>query len=275
MSNKNRVYAIGGIGGSGTRVIAELLKRLGYFMGDDLNKSNDNLLFTLLFKRESILVATNEEFETLLRIFLKHHTLGEPLSSEEFSLVSALASKERTHHSKEWLQKRLPPLARSHKHTLWGFKEPNSHIVIERLFEYMPQLHYIYLYRDGRDMAYSSNQNQLNLWGAIFANNKEFKPNVKNSLKYWLKVHTRVKQLCSRYSKRILMVDFDKLCLDPSSQLTKIATFMQKDKDELLSYRKLIKAPPSIGRYKQHPLSNFDPDDLKKIEKIYNTTHSE
>jgi len=269
MDSNNRVYAIGGVGGSGTRVIAELLMRLGYFMGDDLNESNDNLLFTLLFKRESILVATNEEFEILLHIFLKHHSLGEPLSREELSLARDLASKDRAQHSKEWLQKRLLPLDRSYKHTRWGFKEPNSHIIIERLFAYMPQLHYIYLYRDGRDMAYSSNQNQLNLWGAIFASSKEFQPNVKNSLKYWLRVHTRMMQLCNRYSGRILMVDFDKLCLDPESQLAKIAAFLQRESGELLAHRELIKTPPSIGRYKQHPLSNFDPEDLEKIEKIY------
>jgi len=43
--------AIGGVGGSGTRLIAQCLKELGYFIGSDLNESNDNLLFTALFKR--------------------------------------------------------------------------------------------------------------------------------------------------------------------------------------------------------------------------------
>ncbi|MCD6258006.1 MAG: sulfotransferase [Helicobacteraceae bacterium] len=263
------VYAIGGVGGSGTRVVAELFKKLGYFMGDDLNESNDNLLFTLLFKRENILTATNEEFEALLRIFLKHNTLGESLSKEEHTLVKFLASKERTLHTKEWLQERLSPLARSYQHTLWGFKEPNSHIVIERLFEYIPELKFIYVYRDGRDMAYSSNQNQLTLWGPIFANSKEFEPNVKNSLKYWVGAHTRMMQLSGSYADKILMLDFDKLCLDPESQLSKIATFMNKDKEVLLKHRELIKAPSSIGRHKQYSLNDFDPDDLEKIEEIY------
>lgn len=269
MNKKETIYAIGGVGGSGTRVVAELLKKLGYFMGDDLNESNDNLLFTLLFKRESILCTTNEEFEALLRIFLKHNALGEALTQEEHTIVKHLASKDRTLHHKEWLQKRLPSLERSYKHKLWGFKEPNSHIVIERLFEYMPELKFIYVYRDGRDMAYSSNQNQLTLWGPIIANSKEFEPNVKNSLKYWVRTHTRMIQLSGSYPEKILMLDFDKLCLDTELQLSKIATFMNRDKEELLKHRKLIKAPSSIGRYKQHSLSDFDPDDLEKIQEIY------
>lgn len=272
MSEMKTVYAIGGVGGSGTRVVAELLKQLGYFIGDDLNESNDNLLFTLLFKRENILTATNEEFAQLVDIFKKHNTKGLALSKEEQALVEQLADKGRTLHQKEWLQKRLKPLQQSYSHTLWGFKEPNSHIVIERLFEYMPELKFIYVYRDGRDMAYSSNQNQLTLWGPIFANSKEFEPNVKNSLKYWVRAHTRMMQLSQNYTEKILMLDFDKLCLDPESQLSKIATFMNKDKEALLKHRELIKAPSSIGRYKKYSLSHFDPDDLEKIQEIYGSS---
>ncbi len=37
--------AVGGIGGSGTRVVAAILKELGIFIGDNLNASNDNLDF--------------------------------------------------------------------------------------------------------------------------------------------------------------------------------------------------------------------------------------
>ena len=43
--------AIGGVGGSGTRVVAEVLKCLGFYLGSLLNSSLDNLWFTLLFKR--------------------------------------------------------------------------------------------------------------------------------------------------------------------------------------------------------------------------------
>jgi len=34
---------VGGLGGSGTRVIALMLERLGFFMGDDLNHAHDNM----------------------------------------------------------------------------------------------------------------------------------------------------------------------------------------------------------------------------------------
>jgi hypothetical protein len=43
--------AVGGVGGSGTRVIASLVSSLGYQIGNNLNRAQDDLTFTVLFKR--------------------------------------------------------------------------------------------------------------------------------------------------------------------------------------------------------------------------------
>ena len=43
--------AVGGVGGSGTRVVAEILKECGYFIGGSLNPASDNLWFSYLLRR--------------------------------------------------------------------------------------------------------------------------------------------------------------------------------------------------------------------------------
>jgi hypothetical protein len=48
------VVAVGGVGGSGTRLVAHVMLELGYYLGPDLNESLDTLWFTLLFKRPEI-----------------------------------------------------------------------------------------------------------------------------------------------------------------------------------------------------------------------------
>ncbi len=58
--------AIGGVGGSGTRVVAQLLMKLGFYIGSDLNKANDNLWFVLLFNRIEILSIPDDQFKALL-----------------------------------------------------------------------------------------------------------------------------------------------------------------------------------------------------------------
>lgn len=50
--------AIGGLGGSGTRVFAALLQEAGIYIGDCLNEPLDNLWFTVLIKR-SVLDKTD------------------------------------------------------------------------------------------------------------------------------------------------------------------------------------------------------------------------
>ena len=41
---------VGGVGGSGTRVVEQMLRQLGVYTGADLNSAGDNRWFTLLCK---------------------------------------------------------------------------------------------------------------------------------------------------------------------------------------------------------------------------------
>jgi len=41
---------VGGVGGSGTRVVAEMLETLGLFIGDDLNDARDNMTLGRVFE---------------------------------------------------------------------------------------------------------------------------------------------------------------------------------------------------------------------------------
>lgn len=51
--NKSNPIVIGGVGGSGTRMVAGLLQSFDVNLGDALNESLNILWFTLLFRRPS------------------------------------------------------------------------------------------------------------------------------------------------------------------------------------------------------------------------------
>ena len=263
------MVAIGGVGGSGTRVIAQILNDAGYFIGNDINVSNDNLLFTLLFKRENILVASDEEIEILWNIFLKIMYQESELHEDENKLLLKLSSNDRTLHEKKWLEDRLKFLKHKVLNKKLAFKEPNSHIVIERLFKLNKNMKFVYVYRNGLDMAYSTNQNQLKLWGSIFFNEKNIDITPRNSLKYWCLAHKRMLDLQKTYPNKILMLNFDALCLNTESVLNELAMFLGSG-NSLQGFEELIKIPSSIGRYKEYSLSNFDSNDIEYINKIYN-----
>jgi hypothetical protein len=59
--------------------------------------------------------------------------------------------------------------------TLWGWKEPRSLLLIRFIHEQLPEVKFIHLIRDGRDMAYSGNQNQLHRHGVVLLRD-EFNP---------------------------------------------------------------------------------------------------
>ncbi|HEX5716199.1 MAG TPA: sulfotransferase [Thermoanaerobaculia bacterium] len=262
--------AIGGVGGSGTRLVAQLLADLGFFLGADLNESYDNLWFTLLFKRREILQAGHEELADLIAIFRGAMTNPRPLSTAQLGLVQHLAEADRLAHDAEWLRHRALSLeswsARGKPTSgAWGWKEPNTHVVLERLEPLLPGMKYIHVVRNGLDMAYSSNQSQLRLWGPSFLGCEEIADaSPRLSLKYWHAVHRAALDHRRRLGNRFLLLNYDRLCTDPEESLGTLLHFLEAEParstlDRLLAS---IRPPESVGRFRQHPPSDFDPEDV-------------
>ena len=103
---QNAPVVIGGVGGSGTRLIAECLKEAGYLMGADMNGANDNLWFTLLFKRIEALSSSKEDFDSLVDIMVNGMTGIQKFTKHQINLIHALASEDREQHPANWLSDR-------------------------------------------------------------------------------------------------------------------------------------------------------------------------
>jgi len=58
---ENGPIVIAGVGGSSTRLVADLLSLFGIFLGDDLKIASDNLLYTLLFRRRTWFYKSNKK----------------------------------------------------------------------------------------------------------------------------------------------------------------------------------------------------------------------
>lgn len=271
---KHPTLAIGGLGGSGTRAVAQLFIELGFFMGHDLNTPNDNLLYTLLFKRKDIFVLTEDELTYRIELFYKILASNETLSTEELVFLEDLAHNDNPQHPKEWLLQRVEHLriTSRQEHAIWGWKEPNTHLIIDKLLKFSPNLKFIYVYRNGLDMAYSSNQNQLKFFGDIFLNEEHIEITPRNALKYWCKVYERILKLKQLYPNNIYLLDFDHLCQESGSALRDIFLFMGLS-DKLSTnknFNDMFQLPSSYQRYQHYSLDDFDDVDRICIENIYN-----
>lgn len=268
-----RPISIGGVGGSGTRVVAALFRDLGYYLGDDLNEAYDNLWFTLLFKRRSILLQTELEFRRLVDLFFKRMTFPERLSRQDAKLGFGLAEMGRLQHSQEWLLERAHSFSRGapsrRENQPWGWKEPNTHIVIDRILAARPNLLYIHAVRHPIRMALSQNQNQLQNWGPIFFE-RDVTIEPRLSLAYWCAAHRRILGFRQSILRRMLFVDYDQLCADPDGQYTKIVQFsgVAADSGSLQRFKEYLWRRDDNSSHGEVDLTLFDPEDLGYVQEI-------
>ena len=130
---------IGATGGSGTRVVAKILRSGGMFTGEKLNPYED---------------AVELGFYSDRWIDRYVETGGDPSGGIRREMAADLASVLADHLSA------LPDDA-----VAWGWKEPRSIYLLPFWNETMPSVRFLHFLRDGRDMAFSENQNQLKKHG--------------------------------------------------------------------------------------------------------------
>lgn len=259
--------ALGGIGGSGTRLGATILQALGYFIGDDLNGPLDNLWFTLLFKRRSVLLETRADFDALYAMFAQRMRGEGILSDEQRRRIERLASIERHQHPREWLAERarsfLAKTDQSSAARPFGWKEPNSHIVLDRLLEADPALRYIHFLRNPLYMAYSDNQAQLHNWGPVFLD-REIAVGPADSLAYWCAAHRRMTDFSRLWPERILIVDYDRLVAAPRPELDAIMRFLGADRIDADFVESFLRDRPERAPPPVEP-AHFRPADLRYV----------
>ena len=277
--------AIGGVGGSGTRIVAEIIKQLGFYIGSDLNSANDNLWFTLLLKRPHWFLKNKDNPEEIFQYLdvFERIMKGENLSSRDYLLIIKAAFDISLHgHNVSgtgrglWPFKRIFTILTNKSYDMasfkgYGWKEPNTHILLPYLEKHFKSMSYIHVIRNGLDMAFSSNQNQLFNWGQVYGITPDgAQPLPKLSLEFWI----RANKEAVNYGREILrdrffLVNFDNLCLNPEIEIKRIINFLgiseNVNMDRLVS---LPRVPESMGRYKKHDLSIFSKEQIKAVEEF-------
>jgi hypothetical protein len=282
---------IAGVGGSGTRVVAEIVQHLGYYLGSFLNPAHDNLWFTFLFKRPIWYLQAQQnpdELYKIMDIFTQIMTAKFSPSPELEATLFAAAEdyltwqayykrKLKLDLSLEKANDLVASVINLHPKDLsnyigWGWKEPNSHLYLHNLNFYFPQASYIHVIRNGLDMAYSSNQQQYFNWGRILFDVEWVEePNKKHygALAYWLKANQRAIAIGKeQFKSRFLLLQFEQLCLQPQQEISKLLDFLginEISSAELDKLAALPQLPSSYQRFKSQDLSIFSPKQLADI----------
>ena len=268
---------VGALGGSGTRVLGDILIGAGVHLGGNLNTANDSVTATVLFNRPRWeRTATAEELEAAfhrLRRFLLRRDVS---LSDHWALARAALRpghtegvRRRVRYARRVVREKGPGSA-----TSWGWKEPNSHIFVPALAGIFPGLRFIYLARHPLDMAFSTNLNQLRNWGGRYG--VEVGDDVdglaRGQLDLWI---AATRDACAvgpaLLGSRFLHLRFDDLVDQPRATVDRVVDFIgtpvaETDRDRLAG---LPREPKTRGRHRDRDVSVFRSDQLDAVAELW------
>jgi Sulfotransferase family len=259
----NGPVVVGGVGGSGTRVVAEMMRELGMHTGTDLNKAGDNKWFTLLCKLPRWdLDESSQDASSVKRSLeiLERAMTGQmaPERDDRKAIAAAVSRSDAWSRNDplpddrplSWLRDRAASLRRSRRETpsdlsRWGWKEPNSHLFLAHLRTHFgDRLKYVHTIRHGMYMAHSANQSQVRRWGPYFGVfDRSASPDPSASLDYWIEANdlaiARGKALGP---KAFLLINYDDLCASPREGAARFVEFLGLDPPPQI-FERLVSLP--------------------------------
>lgn len=216
---------IGATGGSGSRVLARLAARGGLVIGGERNEFEDALPI--------------ERFLDLWVIpFWQGGGAAPPHAAPpgmDEGFAEALAAQ----------------LAGGEPGAPRGWKSPRSLYVMPFLAQRLPDLRFLHLVRDGRDMALSANQLQLARYGELLLSAAERQcSEAERSIALWNRVNLWAADLGEHLGAAYLRVRFEDLCARPAAVTGEVFRFFDLPGD-LRQAARLVAPPESLGRWRR------------------------
>ena len=227
-----RPIIIGGIGGSGTRVLVDILQKAGCYFGGYLNNSKDAMSFVPLYEN------------WIPRI------LEDSITEEDYAKLLNDIKQSISDHKKDNVSYFTP----------WGWKNPRSIYLLKYFHELYPEMKFIHVVRDGRDMAFSNNQNQVILYAQFILKQNELnQESFKRSMMFWNSINLSISNYCkNNFNDNYLCIRFEDLCIDSKNMITRLCNFCNASIEDLDELVKLVQMPKSMGRWKLERKEQID-----------------
>lgn len=186
---------VGGVGGSGTRLVVQMLMEIRVFMGSVRNASEDAMPFVPVY---------DSHINTYLSGVVSYTGLTA-------SLVQALDSHFGSGSSDSICN--------------WGWKNPRSIYILPLLDELFTGMRFIHVVRDGVAMATSENQAQLQKHGAwVIPENFQGLPQIERALLLWSIVNNVAANYGKKMGSRYILIRYEDICTDPVKATMSLAS---------------------------------------------------
>jgi sulfotransferase family protein len=241
-----------GTGGSGTRVLATLACEAGYFMGTNLNRPGDS---------SDLGQFTGRWANRYLRKSNWIDEMWRGSNRRGFGFPRAMAVDFR-----ESIEEHRAAI--EHPEARWGWKAPRTILILPFLFEMFRAAKVVHLVRDGRDIAYSRNQNQLRQHGhRVLPPSEKRVPRAQASIMFW----ARVNLAAARYGAQFLggsylLLRYEDICSDPGEAAIQLVDFLASPvpRESMRSAGiEVVDPSDSLGRWRDR-----EPGKTKALERL-------
>jgi len=221
---------IGGTGGSGTRVFARIAEAAGLFMGAHLSARYD----------ADGMVRYVDRWKDAIHLDRVAVSLPQQMDRD---LEAALIW-----HRRGMVNPQSP----------WGAKHPRLMYFLPHLHTRFPLLKFIHVVRDGRDMAFSQNQFQLETLGELYSPDLRSRlagaPKPVRSIAFWSQANLTIAHLGRQLlGPQYLRVRFEDVCATPTPVIRQVFDFLGTGSPNLEMALASVDASQSIGRWRSQP----------------------
>ena len=239
---------IGGSNGSGTRLLARIVRHGGMFIGTNLHpKSEDSKDFLRFGKRWT------PEYK-----------------AAQTTPLSVTVLPEMVQDFEQFMKIHTAPLHSQPQP--WGWKAPRAVVLLPFLHAQLPTLKFLHLVRDGRDMAFAYETHPK--W-----NVQDTETYPRKAITLWRNVNLAAADYGEQQlGRRYLRVRFEDVCLNPEPHIAAILAFFDLTGDPKAIARLEVHPPESIGRWRQRDelmrtdLERIGREALERFGYLANTT---
>jgi hypothetical protein len=216
---------IGAIGGSGTRVFSRIIRHAGVFMGAHVDDQEDSQPVSQFYS----------EF-----------------ASEYLAAKGRLDDRQR-----KQLSTYLAECLREHLEGLpdpgssWGVKNSRSILMLPFWHERFPAMRFLHVVRNGLDMAYSQQQNQIRRHGEAVLGAQMDRPGPEQAMLWWAQVNGAAADYGeSKLGDGYLRIRLEDLCAAPKRTVRALFAFVQSEAPLKPAVRE-VTTPQSLGRWRE------------------------
>ena len=144
---------------------------------------------------------------------------------------------------------------------------PGNFLLLDYGSNHFPDIRYIHIIRNGLDMAFSENSNQLKNWGFYFGIEASSSP--VSMLKYWIDANKyAISKGRTLLWDKFHLLNYDSLITNSKEVNEELCSFLGVYDLDIGELSKIVKKTNSSERYKKNDISLFSQSDLDELTNL-------